>query len=494
MANRYLDPLGDDTWNGAADSPIKETLSVQLNAGHLASLTVTGNTNDFASSGKIRIDNEFISYTGKTADTLTGLTRGENASADVVHLVGAVIYQCDISWGIVGPYKTIAIILGDATGNKLYAASGYYIGNGAFIGSVEIYASGKNVIFDGDNSYNYCIDSDDNIIVEGIEFRNYLLAGVRHNNNANCDISIRLCRFLACGVGVKIEGTNYASATIAKNVFDSNVTGLEWSKGDGGSIIINNTFVSNTNGWQMDAVMHSSSRLWNNAFKGSTIALLMSALANMVGSLNFNGYHGNTNVARDVGGATDYGTLILWQAACGAEGNSLSSDPLMNDITFGMYGLQPTSPWRTAGVGQFPIGAFGVSYGISANINSSLWGANGEMDNTQVLGDVVALLTSPSGTFATDILDMGQSRSIRDIRVFGVEDRPDSVFDSDKTDEYPNLLTIEARGDNITFLKDAAEAGDLVYDEFERDAEPVLVNGNAQRFVQVRITLRDDGI
>ena len=493
MANKYLDPKGNDTWSGDASAPIEEVLSVQLAAGFLVSLTVTGNTNDFASSGRIKIDNEYISYTGKTASTLTGLTRGENASADVIHFVGATIYQCDASWDIIGPYATIAALLTEYSGNILWAASGYYKGDGAVVGAIDLRASGKNVIFDGDNSFNYCIDSDDNVSVDGIEFRNYILAGIRHDDAAACLFTVRYSTFKTCGSGIIIAGSNDATAIISKNVFNGNVAGITWTKGDGGSVLMGNTFLSNTSGLTLNTAMDATSRFWNNAFKNNSVAVTVDAIANIGGSVNWNGYHSNAVVGSDTGAPATYVTLANWRTATSDEINSLDSDPLFNDVSNNMLGLQSTSPWKSAGNLQQPIGAFGVAFGISANINSSAWGANGELDNTQVSGDNVILTASPSGTFASDVLDMGQTRSIRDIRVFGVEDLPDAVFDADNTDEYPNQCTIEVRGDDTTFLKDAAEAGDLVYDEFERGAEPVLVNGNAQRYVQVRVTLRDDG-
>ena len=71
--------------------------STVLGAGATASDTVitVASTSEFPSSGTIKIDSEEICYTGTTATTFTGLTRGCNSTTAASHTVGAT------TWGLV---------------------------------------------------------------------------------------------------------------------------------------------------------------------------------------------------------------------------------------------------------------------------------------------------------------------------------------------------------------------------------------------------------
>ncbi len=71
--------------------------STSLNGTHNSSTsTITvGSTTEFTTSGTIRIDSEEICYTGKTATTLTGATRGCNATTAATHASGAAVYSLD---------------------------------------------------------------------------------------------------------------------------------------------------------------------------------------------------------------------------------------------------------------------------------------------------------------------------------------------------------------------------------------------------------------
>lgn len=56
--------------------------------------TITvGSTGEFSSIGTLRIDSEDICYTGKTATTFTGATRGCNATTAASHTTGAAVYN-----------------------------------------------------------------------------------------------------------------------------------------------------------------------------------------------------------------------------------------------------------------------------------------------------------------------------------------------------------------------------------------------------------------
>jgi hypothetical protein len=58
-----------------------------------------GDTSDLPSTGRIRIDRELIDYTGKTATTVTGITRGAGGTAAADHAPGALIYRYDATLG-----------------------------------------------------------------------------------------------------------------------------------------------------------------------------------------------------------------------------------------------------------------------------------------------------------------------------------------------------------------------------------------------------------
>jgi len=61
-----------------------------------ADTTITADdTSDFKSQGRIIIDDEVISYTGTTATTFTGCTRGEEGTTAAIHLDDAVITERD---------------------------------------------------------------------------------------------------------------------------------------------------------------------------------------------------------------------------------------------------------------------------------------------------------------------------------------------------------------------------------------------------------------
>lgn len=65
-----------------------------------ATLPISGSTSIFSSSGGVVwIDNERITYTGKTSNSLTGCTRGTNATAAASHVINSYVkfYQFNIN-------------------------------------------------------------------------------------------------------------------------------------------------------------------------------------------------------------------------------------------------------------------------------------------------------------------------------------------------------------------------------------------------------------
>lgn len=58
-----------------------------------ATTIAVSDVSDFTSSGTVRCDDEEITYTGTSGDTLTGCTRGANGTTAVIHNAGAAIWQ-----------------------------------------------------------------------------------------------------------------------------------------------------------------------------------------------------------------------------------------------------------------------------------------------------------------------------------------------------------------------------------------------------------------
>lgn len=57
-----------------------------------ATVVTVASTTGFTSPGTIRVDSEDICYTGKTATTFTGVTRGCNSTTAAAHTTGAIVY------------------------------------------------------------------------------------------------------------------------------------------------------------------------------------------------------------------------------------------------------------------------------------------------------------------------------------------------------------------------------------------------------------------
>tara|TARA_B100000287_G_scaffold435643_1_gene505254 strand:+ start:10087 stop:13047 length:2961 start_codon:yes stop_codon:yes gene_type:complete len=79
-----------------------------------------GSTADFASTGTIAIGSEQITYTGKTATSFTGCTRGANSTTAVAHNSGdaaTVLNAVTYDWGVV---ESVAAIPGVLDEDQLY--------------------------------------------------------------------------------------------------------------------------------------------------------------------------------------------------------------------------------------------------------------------------------------------------------------------------------------------------------------------------------------
>lgn len=93
---------GAGTWGGIITGAVTNSLNGALN--NSATTITVVSTTGFTATGRILIDSETISYTGVTATTFTGCTRGlsgTGSGAAASHLTGALVVQSTsfIGWG-----------------------------------------------------------------------------------------------------------------------------------------------------------------------------------------------------------------------------------------------------------------------------------------------------------------------------------------------------------------------------------------------------------
>ena len=98
-----IDNFGAGLTSGTGGSAIKfpyfsayqngaTTLTANMTNVSTAPIQVTS-TADFASAGFLLIENEIIQYTGKTATTFTGITRGVKGTTNVAHTAGVAVTE-----------------------------------------------------------------------------------------------------------------------------------------------------------------------------------------------------------------------------------------------------------------------------------------------------------------------------------------------------------------------------------------------------------------
>ena len=89
---------GLGSWGGVQQGQFTSTLASGINTS-VTSLTMASSSS-FASSGTIKIDNELITYTGNSSNTLSGLTRGALGTTAASHSSGATVTDASgfFSW------------------------------------------------------------------------------------------------------------------------------------------------------------------------------------------------------------------------------------------------------------------------------------------------------------------------------------------------------------------------------------------------------------
>ncbi len=86
---------GAGTWGGTVSGSTTTTLNGTINSS-ATTITLTSNAS-FAASGAVVIDTEYITYSGKGVNTLTGCTRGASSTTAAAHTSGAVVTQVTTS-------------------------------------------------------------------------------------------------------------------------------------------------------------------------------------------------------------------------------------------------------------------------------------------------------------------------------------------------------------------------------------------------------------
>ena len=91
---------GAGLWGGFVSGTTQTTLSLNLSAAN-TTITVTSTTGFSNATGTVLIDQELATYTGNTAVTFTGATRGANGTVATTHSNGSIVYNASTftGWG-----------------------------------------------------------------------------------------------------------------------------------------------------------------------------------------------------------------------------------------------------------------------------------------------------------------------------------------------------------------------------------------------------------
>lgn len=122
--------------------------STALSSDHSATVTTVsvGSASEFAPSGTALIEDEEVCYTGKTATTLTGVTRGCNGTTAAAHTTGAAVYSLDAFSLASGEARTLVWkYRADSSGSVYFSARA---SNGG--GTANSISASSNTVVIGD--------------------------------------------------------------------------------------------------------------------------------------------------------------------------------------------------------------------------------------------------------------------------------------------------------------------------------------------------------
>ena len=179
-----------------------------------------------------------------------------------------------------------------------------------------------------------------------------------------------------------------------------------------------------------------------------------------------------------------------------------SPSTAFNQITTYDYTLKSTSTLKNAGTDGQQIGCEPVSSSFDGNSSSQIV----DQSNVTINGNGDVILTSPATSgYITFQIDLGSISIIRRIKMFRSDSRPLETIDYDNTSTNPNRLIYEMRWANTTGALSSA-----TFKVFEWNTQPTLDASNVPngdptfnpstqnnitaRYIEVRATLRNDGI
>lgn len=326
----------------------------------------------------------------------------------------------------------------------------------------------------------------------GFIIRNYTNGVTVTRGSSSCNLTLTGCVVESCSYGIKtLGGSSYSSITATNTLIRNCSVYGYYSESGGISTFTNCTFTGNaygaycqTNGGDTirKCVFHSN----------GTYHLRVVADSYYSSNSNYNVFD-LTSGAKIRIGSSDYTTIATWKAAFtgGKDANSISADPQFLDSAKGLYRLKSTSP---AVIGGVIIGAYNtkLAYGISNNLNTSLWTGATVTPGSGAALDGSNNWTLASGTSATvefETADWGVLRNVRRINLqhvyaglgSGVGGGPTSILDYDKADTLPETwqYRVAISTDGSTY---GAYATKNLYDD---------ININARR-LKIEVTLRND--
>ena len=205
-----INPGDINTQYGAFHYDNGSTLSAQLQNNNTTSMSVT-DTSQFASSGNVLIGDEVITYTGKTATTLTGLTRAVAGTSAATHASGSAVTSAQIAAS--NTATTVRLNITDFS-------------NGVTV------ANDTDITFAIGGTYN-------------IAFSVQLINASNANDNAAFwfrQNGVDIVDSSSIATTIKKDGTLVGAVIIAANLFVSvsagDVVTLNWSTATGNSILV----------------------------------------------------------------------------------------------------------------------------------------------------------------------------------------------------------------------------------------------------------------
>ncbi len=103
---------GTFNWSGFSSTVTQNAINVPGGIDNSTATITVDSTTGFAATGTILIDQELITYTGKTSTTFTGATRGTNGTTAAAHADNTIVYDATtfVGWGVASTVATTVSI------------------------------------------------------------------------------------------------------------------------------------------------------------------------------------------------------------------------------------------------------------------------------------------------------------------------------------------------------------------------------------------------